>query len=200
MSNSQAFLTTGAKDYRRPAVVAGRECRACTVCCKVLPIHAEDFRKTANVLCTHCDEGGGCRVYQTRPNVCREFHCGWRMNPDVPATWRPDKSGIFIQRIPREYVEELAGDLSSGAAIMFLLLRPDAVDRPALTQLIRGCIFRRIATFLAVPGPAGYLPNHIFLNEAFGDVARTGDLQAMAVMLHKAMAALQRQEFERAPQ
>jgi len=181
-------------------VVGGRECGACTICCKVLPIRAPEFRKAANVLCEHCDEGRGCRIYQTRPKFCRSFHCEWRLGPGVPATWRPDKSGIFIQRIPREHIEELPPEISSEDAIMFMLFRPDAIERPALAELVSGYIFRRVATFLAVPGPAGYLPAQMFLSEVLNDVVRAGDMGKMSVMIRQAVAALQRQQFERAPE
>ncbi len=184
---------------KRRAVVAGRECGACTVCCKVLPIRADGFQKTANVLCRHCDEGRGCRIYQARPKFCHGFYCGWRLNAEIPATWRPDKSGIFIQRIPREQIEELPSDTSTDDAIMFMLLRPDAIERPAITELIAGFVSRRVATFLAIPGPPGYLPTQMFLNEVLDEAVRDGDMREMSIMIRQAVAALRRQEFERAP-
>ena len=183
----------------QPAILAGRECGDCTICCRVLPISTERFRKTTNELCKHCDEGKGCRIYQSRPGFCRDFYCGWRLNPDVPATWRPDRSGIFIQRIAREHIEEIPDAFDSGYALLFLLLRPDAIDRPALIETIADYVIQRVPAFLAIPGPVGYLPAQIFLNEAMESAAVKRDLNTMMMIIRQALEALKRQQFEPVP-
>jgi len=188
-----------ARDIGRSAVVNGRECGTCTVCCKILPIKTNEFRKIANVLCRHCDEGQGCRIYATRPEVCRGFYCEWRLNPQIPATWRPDKSGIFIDRIAREHIEEIPEGYAADYAISFMLLRPDAVERPAVTEAISDYIARRVPVFLTIPGPAGYLPAQIFLNEFLESAAAKRDREGMMTVLRQALASLFRQEFDPAP-
>lgn len=187
------------RGIREPAVVNGRQCGACTICCKILAINAKELKKTASVLCQHCDEGRGCRIYATRPEVCRGFYCEWRLNPLIPATWRPDKSGIFIERIAQENIEEIAEGYAGDYAISFMLLRPDAVERPALIETIAEYIDRRIATFLTIPGPAGHLPAQMFLNEFMEAAVAKRDFTGMMIILRQALATLSVQEFERVP-
>jgi len=189
----------GSRDARQPAVVHGRECGACTVCCKILPVASKELEKTANVLCLHCDEGRGCRIYEARPVVCRGFYCEWLLNPQIPATWRPDKSGIFIERIAREHIEEIPKGYAADYAVSFMLVRPDAVERPALVEAIADYVARSVAIFLTIPGPAGYLPAQIFLNEFMESAVAKRDFAGMMIVLRQALAALSRQEFERVP-
>lgn len=187
------------KEIRQPVVVAGRQCGACTVCCKILPINTGELRKTANLLCMHCDEGQGCRIYETRPEVCRGFYCEWRLNPQIPATWRPEKSGIFIERIDRQHIEDIPERYASDHAISFMLLRPDAIERPALIETIAEFVVRRVATFLTIPGPPGCLPAQMFLNDVMESAAAKRDSDGMMMLLRQALASLSRQEFERVP-
>ncbi len=181
------------------AVVSGRECGACTVCCRILPIHTEELRKTANLLCQHCDEGRGCRIYESRPAACRGFYCEWLLNSQIPATWRPDKSGIFIDRIARQHIEDIPKTYAGDYAISFMLLRPDAIERPAVIETIADYVIRRVAVFLTIPGPAGHLPAQIFLNEVMETAVARRDAVGMIFVLRQALASLSRQEFERVP-
>ena len=187
------------RGIREPAVVNGRQCGACTICCKILAINAKELKKTASVLCQHCDEGRGCRIYATRPEVCRGFYCEWRLNPQIPATWRPDKSGIFIDRIAREHIEEILGVYAGDYAISFMLLRSDAIERPALFETIAQFIVKRVAIFLTIPGPDGHLPGQMFLNEVIESAVAKHDREGMMIIIRQAVATLSRQEFERVP-
>ena len=181
------------------ALLNGRECGACTVCCRILPVNTEGLRKTANVLCAHCDEGRGCRIHEARPRLCRDFYCEWRLSPNLPATWRPDRSGVFVQRIAREHLADIPPRYDAAYAVLFMLLRSDAIERPALIETIADHVLRRIAAFLAIPGPAGYLPAQIFLNEAMESAATQHDLHAMTVIVRQAAEALKRERFDPVP-
>jgi len=183
----------------QPELLSSRQCGACTLCCRLLPINTEQFRKTANALCRHCNEGRGCRIYESRPGFCRGFYCEWRLNPQIPATWRPEKSGIFIERIAREHIQDIPDTYDSVYGVLFMLLRQDAIDRPALIETIAGYIFRRVPVFLSIPGPAGYLPAQIFLNEAIESAAARRDLGGMMIIVRQALEALKRHEFEPVP-
>jgi hypothetical protein len=193
------MMESGPGDIRQIAVVSGRECSACTVCCKIVPIHTNELKKTANVLCQHCDEGRGCRVYQARPEVCRGFYCEWRLNPHIPGTWRPDKSGIFMERVAREHIEGIPKGYADDYAISFMLLRPEAVERAALIETIAEYVIRRVAIFLTIPGPAGYLPAQMFLNEGMEGAVARRDFAGMKIVLRQALAALSGQAFEHVP-
>lgn len=88
--------------YSKPAtekyfsLVPERDCGECMVCCKHLSISSPNFHKPADVLCDNCIVNQGCQIYETRPNVCRTWHCLWRRVESMPDELRPDKSGIIF--------------------------------------------------------------------------------------------------------
>ena len=71
-----------------------RTCGTCSMCCKILNI--EPLNKPAGIWCKDCNPGKGCRIYDSRPQVCREFGCGWIIDADVPEWMAPNKSGVVI--------------------------------------------------------------------------------------------------------
>jgi hypothetical protein len=70
-----------------------RTCGGCTLCCK-LPRIAE-VEKPRDVWCRHCDIGRGCKIYATRPKVCRDFECWWLTHEEMPEDLRPDRVGCY---------------------------------------------------------------------------------------------------------
>ena len=86
-------------------LVANRECGKCVVCCKVLTIDDPQLQKLPGVMCGNCKTGSGCKIYDTRPDPCRGFFCGWRYLRELDDKWRPDKSGVMIrfQDVPPGY-------------------------------------------------------------------------------------------------
>ena len=80
-----------------------------------------------------------------------------------------------------------------------MLLRPDAMERPALIEVIAEYIFRRVPTFLSIPGPAGHFPAQVFLNEAMANTAAGRDLHGMMTIVRQAFESLNRQGFDRVP-
>jgi hypothetical protein len=70
-----------------------RECGGCTMCCK-LPA-APELNKPAWQWCHHCDKGQGCRIYEARPQGCRDFMCLWKVMPDFPEELRPDRCKVI---------------------------------------------------------------------------------------------------------
>ena len=77
-----------------PALVAGRSCDGCTLCCKVLNIGS--LRKPRNVWCQHCDIGNGCTIYEQRPGECRAFYCTYRVSPELGEEWKPSVSKMVV--------------------------------------------------------------------------------------------------------
>jgi Fe-S-cluster containining protein len=71
-----------------PALVPGRSCGSCSLCCKVLPIRELD--KPAGAWCVHCMPGSGCAVHADRPHACRQFFCAWRLDPGLGPEWKPE--------------------------------------------------------------------------------------------------------------
>jgi hypothetical protein len=72
----------------------GRSCGGCTMCCKVLGI--TELQKPVGKWCPHCDIGKGCKIYETRPQECRTFHCAWLVDDRFSDVWKPDRSKIVI--------------------------------------------------------------------------------------------------------
>ncbi len=77
-----------------PALVPGRDCGSCSLCC-ILPDIAE-FDKPANQSCRHCQPGGGCDAYDMRPATCRDFFCLWRTDPALGEEWDPRVSRMML--------------------------------------------------------------------------------------------------------
>ena len=166
------------------AVVPGRECGGCTICCRALKINVPELKKLAGVLCQHCSENVGCLIYDTRPSVCRGFDCGWKVLRTLGDEWRPDRCGICIvpvgkgKGIPPEFPQ--AG------------LKFDVVDSPRvlnwypLIQFIAQSIERGIPVFLGVPAPVGYERKVVFLNHRMGDAVASRDRMRITEALKSA--------------
>jgi hypothetical protein len=78
-----------------PAIVSGRSCGTCSLCCKVLRI--EEVQSPAGEWCRHCDPGHGCRIHPTRPNICRDFYCMWLTHKEVGAHWMPARCKMVLR-------------------------------------------------------------------------------------------------------
>jgi len=75
-------------------LIPGRECGSCTMCCKLLRI--EELGKAEGEWCTHCAIGKGCTIYDTRPEACRGFYCGWLTLPMLDDKWFPAKAKLMV--------------------------------------------------------------------------------------------------------
>jgi hypothetical protein len=76
---------------------SGRSCGSCSQCCKTLSIDAPELQKPMERWCEHCRPGKkGCTIYETRPNICKAFACGWLLNRAIEEIWFPAKSKIVI--------------------------------------------------------------------------------------------------------
>ena len=76
-----------------------RGCDGCTLCCKVLGV--QEIEKPSETLCVHCELGMGCKIYQTRPQECIDFTCGYLLEPNLGPEWKPDVSGIVLRTLGR---------------------------------------------------------------------------------------------------
>ncbi len=80
------------------AVVEGRHCGSCTLCCKVLTV--EKINKPNGQWCQHCIQGRGCAIYSDRPNECQQFQCGYLMWPALGPHWLPARSKLVVALKP----------------------------------------------------------------------------------------------------
>ena len=70
-----------------------RKCGRCKLCCKVYAI--PELNKGFGEWCQHCPYTG-CKIYDTRPAVCRDFRCLW-LEGRLPSSWRPDLIHIVFR-------------------------------------------------------------------------------------------------------
>src|SRR5262249_23038798 len=135
-------------------LVPGRECGRCTVCCKVPKIDVPELKKLAGVLCEHCVEGGGCRIYANRPPVCKGWYCGWRRMSSLGDEWRPDRCGILINIVGRG--EGIPEGYPQAGLKFDIVGSPQVLAWAPLINFIGAEIERGMAVFLGVPAPIGY--------------------------------------------
>jgi|ERR1051326_4029533 hypothetical protein len=167
------------------ALVPDRACGGCTVCCKELTIHTDELKKLPGVLCEHCDEGVGCGIHTSWPALCRTWHCGWRMSPDLDDPWRPDRSGVLItfveeDGIPRKY--------SIRPAVRFQLVRPlEPTMWENLVSRVTRLIDDGVPVFLSTSGRPGHTSGRTFLNDGMADAVKAHDHARVSYLLERAL-------------
>jgi hypothetical protein len=80
--------------FVEPALVPGRNCGTCNLCCKVYLIR--ELSKAAGRWCVHCVRGSGCGIHPSRPRSCREFFCSWLVDPNLGPEWKPEMSRFVL--------------------------------------------------------------------------------------------------------
>jgi hypothetical protein len=103
------------------ALIPGRECGACTVCCQVPPIDDPALTKPSGVLCVNCISNA-CSIYERRPRSCRVYYCQWRYLSVLHEDWRPDRSGVLIDARPH-----IGADGKDSLAMVLMIFADHAV-------------------------------------------------------------------------
>ena len=135
-------------------LVKDRSCGECSVCCVVLNVDTKEFQKLPGVSCAHLCTSGGCAIHDTRYEVCRTYHCGWRALGQLGEEWRPDKSGVLIDL----QVEGLPSHYPKRPGIRLTLVdKRKALRRPFYDYVAR-LIASDVPVVLAVTGPPGRFP------------------------------------------
>jgi hypothetical protein len=81
-------------DSPATSFVPGRSCGSCTLCCKVMAI--EELNKPVGQWCRHCAPGTGCKIYESRPNECRNFNCAYLLSRHLGEEWKPERSRMVL--------------------------------------------------------------------------------------------------------
>ena len=111
-------------------VLEGRNCTGCTRCCELLSVAELD--KPPMVACTHCHVTGGCRIYRHRPTECRQFFCGYLIDPALDERWKPSNAKLLVALDEYPYAVAIHVDAAS----------PDAWRRePYYSQIRRWALF-----------------------------------------------------------
>lgn len=74
------------------APIPQRSCGDCAMCCHLGEI--VDF-KPFNQWCTHCSSHQRCDIYESRPQLCRDFHCHYLLS-DLSEAWFPRDCGFIV--------------------------------------------------------------------------------------------------------
>jgi hypothetical protein len=141
-----------------------KTCGPCQVCCVALKIKTPQLRKDARVPCPHLVEKG-CGIYESRPPVCRSFLCGWRLMPELDASWRPDRSGVML--LPLSEAQTPKAYSTAGHGWVFVMSGGDKAITPRLALFIAAMVERRVAVFLSAMTPRIQLNEQL---EAAGDL------------------------------
>jgi len=91
-----------------------RSCGSCTLCCRVMKVPGV---KDDHAWCSHAKKGA-CGIYDTRPELCRQFNCQWLMNEKLGPHWFPKDAKIVV-------------DLKIGeaGAVLAFIVDPNYPDR-----------------------------------------------------------------------
>ena len=142
--------------------LAKRRCGPCRACCVELKIDDPDLHKGGQIVCPH-HTGTGCRIYATRPKVCQEFLCGWRLFKEMGDDWRPDLSGILaLRKAPEELPVAWRG--APYGVHLVVIGGEAAVKRPAFAGYVAAALTRGIPVFLSAASPYILLNDHVEAN------------------------------------
>lgn len=172
-------------------LIAGRSCGDCTVCCVAPNIDKPEIQKQSGAACRHC-AGGGCAIYETRPEVCRAYYCAWRTVDIFADDWRPDKSGVLPQ-IETEGIPEQF-EIRTGIGLMLVGNPNRIVRQKGFQEFVATGIMNSIPLFLSLPGPRGYQAASVFLNnDQMLDAIKRGTVKDM---LENALQILRRWDYK----
>ena len=174
-----------------PDLVPGRECGDCMVCCTVPTIDQPAIQKPAGATCRHCEHG--CRIHETRPEVCRQYFCAWRRMAIFSEDWRPDRSGVFSELetdVPDYLMASVGISLTLTGNPLKTIRQPGFID--FVVTGIRG----GVPLFLALPGPVGYKGAKVCLNTPEMSRAASGARADVKMLLEKALKVLGGYDFK----
>ena len=70
-----------------------RKCEDCNLCCKLPEINYFKEKKKSHTWCNDCDVGVGCKIYDKRPQGCKNFSCAYT---EHLTDLKPNKTGFMI--------------------------------------------------------------------------------------------------------
>ena len=179
----------------RMPLVQGRDCGSCTLCCTVLAIDTPEIQKPSRLTCRHC-MGSGCAIYETRFPICRDYHCGWRMLPNLNEDWRPDRSGVFIEMVEHQ------GPMGRGALAAVLMLTGNplkSIREPRFLDQVGAWLRSDFPVRLALAGPSGHEGYSILLNTPQMRAAAANARGEMRKGLETVLKSLQAYPFRPQP-
>ena len=148
-------------------VASSKSCGDCHACCVELNIDTPEFQKKGQTPCPHLS-AGRCGIYHKRPQICREFLCGYLLFPELDESWRPDRSGIVILQVaqaslPKPYQQ-------AGHGIQLLVTGGEAaILRPGFVDYVFGLVRAQVGVYLTAMIPRAMLNQYLEPFVAAGD-------------------------------
>ena len=106
--------------HATPAVIESR-CGSCTACCDGhLTVEVNGVQVRPGHPCPNRVVGGGCTIYNTRPEVCQKFVCRYLLDISWDVSMRPDQCGLIVYRGSKQVAEN---------KIRVVQIRPDYDQR-----------------------------------------------------------------------
>ena len=137
-----------------------RNCGPCKACCVALKIDLPELRKKAGTPCPHL-AGTGCGIYAARPDLCRQFLCGWRLEGELGDDWRPDRCGVIVMQKGANELP-LAWAATAPYGVLLVISGGEAaIRRVALAEYAAHLIARGIPVYLGVVAPTILVNEHL---------------------------------------
>ena len=128
-------------------LVAGRNCGTCNVCCVALTINEPPLlQKVQGIRCKNLQPDHLCAIYDSRPETCRSFFCGFRYLRWVKDTLRPDVSDVLV----RMQQEKPGSPYASKIGVVFMLLSPAALKAEGLLESIAAGVMGDVAVYVVI--------------------------------------------------
>ncbi|MBV1690881.1 hypothetical protein KRR38_25185 [Novosphingobium sp. G106] len=126
--------------------------------------------KPQGLVCSNWRAECGCTIYDTRPQACRSFDCGWRRLAELGDRWRPDRSGILINF-------RSMSESADGVAAHLIVIGGEQVARSGnLAALAASLVDGGTPTHLVIPGPSGNAGHQVQLNGPLKDAVAAKSL------------------------
>jgi hypothetical protein len=82
--------------------VAEKSCGSCTLCCTVMGV--PELMKRSWEECPHVAAGRGCTIYAERPSGCRNFICGWLLDPHMGPDLKPENCHVVFYQKNEQHI------------------------------------------------------------------------------------------------
>jgi hypothetical protein len=166
-----------------PAMLPGRECGACSVCCVEMEIDDPELSKPDYAPCAHLIAGGGCAIQDRKPRTCRNWFCGWRFL-HLPDAMRPDRCGVMLA----PELGNMPGFEKGGLRVVLVDGDRHGLLNGALLDLVARCVAGGVPIFLSYGN--GRFAKRSLVNEPAQAAIAAGDQTALVDVLHGLLDAM----------
>lgn len=164
-------------------LVEGRECGDCVACCVELTIEDPELVKLPGVACEHLLKKGGCSIYQTRPETCKNWYCMWRFMPLLDDGWRPDLKGVLIKRV----FDNIPPGYEGKIALAFEIIGNKSVLHDMnFIEVVGGYIVQGFPCFLSYGRP-NFVSRMVLLNDKLRPAIEGRNLPQIKKLLSSAL-------------